>query len=346
MDETEIAAMFPVQGVDTTCEYMRQPDATTPDAQNVRIHDPLAERARGGSRPGIGKYNPDQVNGETYQVQHLNILVDPQAPALSGTAEVDDDSTTNGPFRVPHRKIRSGGNGRRPIVVDDSSPASDIAFVAKYREQPGNLSAMHEVPTPGSPVVDDLIVVIIRTSKSGSASALVDSVRNGEGIDFHQAGPAGNEYATLTDSTVGPETTYTLSFWWKPYDNAFDDTIRITPGETSLYEIVVLVYRNADPDGAVTNTCKREENTAEANPILPDLELDDTTGQVVIAVFSLLNTFYVSTDTGYIARYPPGANVAVVEASSLSGVGPENPEITTGAARPWLGMAVALTNGG
>lgn len=47
---------FPVAGIDSSAEYELQAQQTTLDAENVRAFDPLALRARGGSRPGLVKW--------------------------------------------------------------------------------------------------------------------------------------------------------------------------------------------------------------------------------------------------------------------------------------------------
>lgn len=347
MEETEVGASFPVKGIDVTCEFMRQPEDTTPDAENVRTHDTLAERARGGSRPGLSKYIPEQVHLEHYQVQHLNVLVDPQQPSLSGTFEIDDPSTTVGPYRVPGRKIRNKGNGRRPKVPDAGSP-DPVAFVQKHRVQPGTISTPTTVTMPSPTIVDDVLFVIIRTELAGGAEALVDTVRNGAGIDFHKAGPSGNETSTVTGDTGGGTTTYSLSVWYKACDNADDNTIVVTPGASAVYEIVVLEYSNAATDGPVSNTSKGSDPTNSFTWTLADLELNDTEGQLVIAAFVSINTIFDSAG-GYTERYgtpsSDPANIVVTEKSHLSGVGPENPTVTVIILpRPWCGIAVAITN--
>ena len=49
----ELAIPFPLRGVDANWAYGKQPPLTTPDALNVRGYSADAERARGGSRPGL-----------------------------------------------------------------------------------------------------------------------------------------------------------------------------------------------------------------------------------------------------------------------------------------------------
>lgn len=57
------AVPFPIKGVDQNWEYGLQPDGTTPDASNVRAYDSILGRLRGGSRPGLSKWNATQING-------------------------------------------------------------------------------------------------------------------------------------------------------------------------------------------------------------------------------------------------------------------------------------------
>jgi hypothetical protein len=76
---TDVA--FPVSGVDVSLAYEDQRQGTTPVGSNVRTYEPLTQRARGGSRPGLVPYLPQLPNG-AHQIQHINFIVDPQADAL------------------------------------------------------------------------------------------------------------------------------------------------------------------------------------------------------------------------------------------------------------------------
>ena len=73
---------FPVGGLDLTQEFEDQRPQTTPSGQNVRVYEALTQRGRGGSRPGLAQYVPQQVDGVNL-IQHLNYIVDPQADALA-----------------------------------------------------------------------------------------------------------------------------------------------------------------------------------------------------------------------------------------------------------------------
>src|SRR5580692_5847102 len=72
---------FPISGVDVSVALENQTPDTTPEGLNVRAFDPTTNRARGGRRPGISKYIPAQPSGFNL-IQHLQVVVDPQAIAL------------------------------------------------------------------------------------------------------------------------------------------------------------------------------------------------------------------------------------------------------------------------
>src|SRR5260370_108963 len=96
---------FPLQGIDVSTEYELQPAETTPTGLNVRGYEPGTMRARGGSRPGILQYVPQQVPAGAHLIQHLNYVVDPTEDALltgfdpldGGGAGGQADPSTNNP---------------------------------------------------------------------------------------------------------------------------------------------------------------------------------------------------------------------------------------------------------
>lgn len=60
MDET-IELLFPAKGVDRSTSYEDQRPGTTPVATNVRFYEPMTDRARGGSRPGLTRFIDQQL---------------------------------------------------------------------------------------------------------------------------------------------------------------------------------------------------------------------------------------------------------------------------------------------
>ncbi len=65
---------FPLDGIDLSMGYSMQKGGTTPIGQNVRGYEPLTNRSRGGSRPGLAKYVQSQVNGNA-AIQELSVVV-------------------------------------------------------------------------------------------------------------------------------------------------------------------------------------------------------------------------------------------------------------------------------
>lgn len=121
-NDKEIELIFPLAGLNVATEYGRQPKQTTPVGVNVRAYEVLAKRGRGGQRPGLTKYIPQQLPTGVHVIQHLNVLVDPEEPGLllDGTFPITgyqlDTSTNNNALgygnRNPGRYIRTGGSGK------------------------------------------------------------------------------------------------------------------------------------------------------------------------------------------------------------------------------------------
>ena len=79
MPAQEMELTFPLKGINETWAFGRQPDGSTPGAQNVVPFDPLNSRARGGQRWGSSKYYPTRHNGVT-ALQSITATVDTVAP--------------------------------------------------------------------------------------------------------------------------------------------------------------------------------------------------------------------------------------------------------------------------
>lgn len=54
---------FPLKGLHVGFSVGKQPPDTSPDLQNVRPHDVLDGRVRGGQRPGLKKQYSQQIGG-------------------------------------------------------------------------------------------------------------------------------------------------------------------------------------------------------------------------------------------------------------------------------------------
>lgn len=129
---------FPLGGIDAEQPFDLQPQGTTPSAVNVCSVDPTTNRARGGSRPGLGRFLPPLATRGV--IQHLQIIVDPQADAL--TADFGDlpfgdliqfewiDDPTTGTNRYGRARnlgqVKKGGTGRETGFSISKSPTMII----------------------------------------------------------------------------------------------------------------------------------------------------------------------------------------------------------------------------
>jgi hypothetical protein len=145
--EAYVDVPFPVNGVDQSAGYQDQRPLTTRTGQNVRAFEPGTGRARGGSRPGLRQYVPQQLPSGAHLVQNLATVVsvsstalpwifnypyltfpDPSSPGLPGDWGPGKFS------RVPPLLLPQGGwlyppnkNLPKPVKIVWGRPA-DIAF--------------------------------------------------------------------------------------------------------------------------------------------------------------------------------------------------------------------------
>ena len=74
--------VFPLGGISRVGEQGQQKPGTTQTGVNVRSLDPHVRRLRGASRCGLSKFVPDQADGTSTLIQHLNVIVDPTTAAM------------------------------------------------------------------------------------------------------------------------------------------------------------------------------------------------------------------------------------------------------------------------
>lgn len=119
--------LFPVLGIDVSCEYGRQPSLTTPAGVNVRSYEPSSNRVRGGSREGLTRFIDEQVSGN-FEIQHLttivttspvNLIAATTIPSDLGEFYLTDPSTGT---RNPDRVVPFGGDGVMPDPVLTNNP--------------------------------------------------------------------------------------------------------------------------------------------------------------------------------------------------------------------------------
>jgi hypothetical protein len=135
-----LAIDFPVQGMDVSGAFADQPTNTTPTGVNVRTIDPILERNRGGSRPGMSKYG-NQIPEGSELIQHLNQIVILRDDNLLSNFEDFQDNFIDDP-RNSDRKVPPHGSG--PTPSKNWPPAA-------YRRV--LLTADHTIQTNGQDVI-------------------------------------------------------------------------------------------------------------------------------------------------------------------------------------------------
>lgn len=196
--ETDQGVMFPVAGVDVSTEFQRQPPQTTPVGQNVRAFDVLAERGRGGSRSGLSRFIDATVNGANL-IQHLTVVVDPQADALAPSeTDVDDipdpsdggrNLLTDGSVRL----VRRGGNANRHLTPQSPAPTGiAIVQVGIDHQFTDDGVANHKAVLFGTgvPALNGFLLVFVARAPStlASSAGISFDVRNGSGTAYTQIG--------------------------------------------------------------------------------------------------------------------------------------------------------------
>lgn len=106
-EESEVPLPFPDKGIDVSQPVGEQPAETTPAGINCRYWEALTQRGRGGSRPGLSKFNPTQPAGKQL-IQELNLIVTVKPPQAqvgvmfqSGTTTVGGCFSGSGSATVP-----------------------------------------------------------------------------------------------------------------------------------------------------------------------------------------------------------------------------------------------------
>lgn len=169
--DQEMGVLFPTAGLDVTCEFGRQPFGTAAAGSNVRSYDPILSRARGGSRPGLSKLLADRVNGLA-AVQHLSVLVDPQAEALNADSDnqlpgyILDPSTSNTFDRGSGRYVPPGGGLKQPNKNIPSSGSGSGIQLVQCKDgsfsSSGPQTAMFDSPV----TVGNLVVAVLTVGVS------------------------------------------------------------------------------------------------------------------------------------------------------------------------------------
>lgn len=126
---------FPLKGLNISTEFELQPPGTTPEGVNVRAYEPAELRGRGGSRPGLIRYIPEQL-ATGLEIQHLAVIVTQHGDYTTthyeqggagsfiwaGPGGEDDPSSNNRFWGIPDTGDGPGPGGWDGSGMGDSGP--------------------------------------------------------------------------------------------------------------------------------------------------------------------------------------------------------------------------------
>ncbi len=212
--ETLAEMTFPLQGLNVATVYDQQPPGTAPVGLNVRSYEALTSRARGGSRPGLSQYIPAQVDG-AFKIQHLAVIVDPQAEALPG-------GTPPGDQAGPGRNATGGLLGYPPV---------------RFPVEPGRT-----YPAPAPPPVGTTVPEISVVSAGGAIitfSGTIDGASVGTATTPADTLPLVPGTGPTWTSGIGNPHTYSAVITWDDADPSGHFTVEFFPLATGGAAIVV-----------------------------------------------------------------------------------------------------------
>ena len=157
MADGATSLLFPVGGVNRRMAFQSQPPYTTPDAINVRSYDAETGRARGGSRPGLGRLFGNPAGGTSAGTVKAVTLTDNDFGA--GNSELTS-STSIFPLDVAGSTIKFTASGARYTIYeyvdpdkvlvwgDVTSEGANAAFVLEAGSPVRLLAGVRYIPIP------------------------------------------------------------------------------------------------------------------------------------------------------------------------------------------------------
>lgn len=303
--EQIVGVVFPMSGLNTVCEFGRQPADTAPDAKNVRTVEALTRRLRGGSRAGLTQYIPAVTVTLGQSVQHINILVDPQQPALDSNNDggpFPDPSSNNLSIRNPGRWFREGGSGIVPNRnVSGKGPPDPLRQSVSNDFFGGNTNDL--TLTFDKPPLNGSLLVVVASYGSNQSLAVppadgtaedVTALTNGGAAMYNQVGSTGYYSKNSITFPGGGGTTqeWALSIWYLyATGNANDITVKVgspnNEGVIPVGDSVSLVALEYTGFASAPVGFAKSESAGNDSPVSGGtLSLSNVTGAIVIAAMS------------------------------------------------------------
>lgn len=358
---------FPLGGLNLLQEVQEQPAGTTPVAENVRSINSDTLRARGGSRPGLIRYisAPPFVGADL--IQHLAVIVDPQADRLGLTTAVPQDDWVEDPLN-PGFYIPPGGWGYQPnpnSPPPPSPPTSSIAFVQSANGTTNTFSSPDQplVLTLGAaPVAGHLLIVVVKHSFSSDHNQVNPSdvivstaVQNSGGTAFAQAGSTvvatNSSFVALNPGN--PQIVYWehYSIWYRVSTGAADQTIHVisnptsTGGEDATEEIEIIGHALEYSGTATTSVFSaangNEDSAGDTPTTLSSGNVATTANGLIVIAVGHTTGIAITTPSSSTFREPvgsPNAGAMNTYDHFPVNVGTENP---TNATATFSGSEVA-----
>ncbi len=251
--EADTELPFPFAGINITTEFQEQPPETTPVGENVRGLDTFDLRMRGGSRPGLIKYIPQQLPSGANVIQHLAVIVDPQAEAYRQEFLVPDPDWVEDPLN-PGTFVPPGGWGNPGPGAPEEEPASSIAFVQKKGQNGFGLTAAMQTMVFDNPVhngTDDrLVLIFVGTSHNVNLGLQVTVESDAGAFTRIGQGNADDGYRRMV--VGGFETS--ISIWYRMVSaDAGEQTINVTPSALGFLKFFGADFSGLDTAPTVDN---------------------------------------------------------------------------------------------
>lgn len=291
---------FPLRGENLEWEFGDQPGLTTRLGKNVRAYEPSSDRARGGSRSGLSRFLLNQVPAGSHLIQHLEMIVDPQAPLLGlsftagdttindtsdgGRAILDDAST---------RKIRVGGSGYYTHPEADQTPDDSDDPIALRQFKKAETNGDETVALDSEPLENSVLVVAVRLIRNSTENVLDAGmdVQNNAGAAFTRIGEGEADDGYVRGHNTDLDTEYVLSVWTKTATaSANDQTIRIlvdsaSGGSCDVYVMEFQRVSTGTPD-AMRDTIAFDQPTVPPQPGSKTLSLTQSAANQMAMLFS------------------------------------------------------------
>jgi hypothetical protein len=279
---------FPEGGIDLTGEFNEQPPSTTPVAVNVRALNPDGLRERGGSRAGLKRYIPGPLFDGADLIQHLNVIVDPQAAALQQNFIVPGDDWVPDPG-VPGSYVPPGGWGYPSTPSAPTGGDTDDGSI-RFMQAGSAFGVSEALPAntltltlPLTVAAGQVVLIGIWTQQTSQLGVAGDptsgignqnttlTVRDGNGVAYTQVGgyASTNTEAYVIAGSLPTVIYHRLSVWRRVATATGGGTITVVAnpadlsgsGDATILYADAIVHRNIDNAAPVIASSSGVANT-------------------------------------------------------------------------------------